>query len=333
MTKRSQGDSQQEMCKLPIRSGTENENMAKFSAGTMLLGIFAVLFGLLGAYVVRKELNKPQPVAEPTAAEPPAKVLVPMAGTDLQAGRKLTMGDIAVMRMSPQELRERGISGPFMNSTQQIIGRILKSDLAKGETFNLGLFYPQGTGPNVVDKLEPGYRAVTINVKGAAAVAGFASPGSMVDVIFRADADEDRDLPETTVTLIEGVRVLAFNEITYDAARYESQNLKEQREASVTLSVQPHHATALRVVEGRGALSLALRSPEEAVALVRNHPQTLDELLNRRSNKHRMEVYRGRSMERVEFRGYDRISPTSVAPVQQQAPVTVAADTHGPHQE
>lgn len=275
--------------------------MAKFSAGTLLLGLIAVMFGLLGAYVIRKELHKPQVEAAPTEV---ATYLVPRASTDLQSGREITLSDIAVSRMTLRQMADAGITGEFMSSTRQIIGRVIRTDIPKGDTFDTDLFYPEGTGPNVAEKLESGFRAVTVTVEGAAAVAGFASPGSMVDVLFRADRDEDNDLPETTVMLIEGVEVLALNNETFTGAR--SGEERRSNQASVTLAVTPDHAAALRVVEGRGSLSLALRNPNDELVLGGPQPRTLNDLLERPDTRHRMEVYRGRALSRVEFRDSQR---------------------------
>lgn len=283
--------------------------MARFSAGTLLLGIIAVMFGLLSAYIVRKELHKPQPVVQAETAPAPQSFVVPRASTDLEEGRQLTLGDISIYRMTVDHLREEGIANAFMNSTEQIIGRVLRAKLAKGETFDTDLFYPEGTGPSVAEKLETGERAVTVTIEGPAAVAGFASPGSMVDVLFRAEEDEDKELPQTTITLLEGVRVLAFNNQTFQATARNTQPARNDT-ALVTLAVSPDEAAALRVVEGRGLLSLSLRNPGDVDVFAGTQPRTLDELLERPNNKYKMEIYRGRSLTQVEFKKGERLTPT-----------------------
>lgn len=275
--------------------------MSKLSPGTLLLGIMAVLFGLLGAYVVKQQMQ------QPVAAAPPEiqTVVVPRASTDLKAGRKVSLGDIAVYRMTPEQMRDAGIRGTFMGNTEQIIGRILRVDLARGDTFDTTQLYPEGVFPNPADRLRPGYRAVTVNVEGPAAVAGFATPGAWVDVLFRANEDTEDDLPEMTVTLVEGVEVLALEEQTFTGARPEEARRSGNREMSVTLAVRPEQATALRVVEGHGTLSLALRNPEDDGALTAELPRTMYEVLDRPYGKWRMEVYRGGTHSNVFFRQGD----------------------------
>lgn len=280
--------------------------MSKLSPGTLLLGIMAVLFGLLGAYVVRLQM-KPLAVAAEQEAQ---TVVVPRASTDLKAGRKLTLGDIAVYRLTPQQMQQAGIQGPFMNNTQQIIGRILRQDVAQGETFNTALFYPEGVVPNPAERLKPGYRAVTINVEAHGAVAGFATPGAWVDVLFRADEKDDADLPEMTVALVEGVEVLALEEQTFTGAKADQASRDRKQELAVTLAVRPEQAAALRVVDGHGKLSLALRNPEDNLPLTLEIPRTMHEVLDRPYTKWRMEVYRGGSISSVDFRRNQRRQPT-----------------------
>ena len=280
--------------------------MSKLSPGTLLLGIMAVLFGLLGAYVVRLQM-RPTAVA---AQQEVQTVVVPRASTDLKAGRKLTLSDIAVYRMTPQEMQQAGIQGTFMNNTQQIIGRILREDVARGDTFDTLQFYPEGVVPNPAERLKPGYRAVTVNIEAPAAVGGFATPGAWVDVLFRAEEKEDADLPEMTVTLVESVEVLALEEQTFTGATADQNDRSNKQEMAVTLAVRPEQAAALQVVAGHGQLSLALRNPGDDTPLTLELPRTMHEVLDRPYTKWRMEVYRGGAISSVDFRRNQRRQPT-----------------------
>ena len=296
--------------------------MARFSAASLLLGILAVLFGLLGAYVVRKQLQPP-PVAQRSAAPPPVEtVVVPVASAELPVGRKLSLGDIAILRLSRTELREKGYDKPYMNNTQQIIGRVLKNPLKRGETFEPGSFYAEGTGPSIADKLKPGFRAMTVAVEVDSAVAGFATPGTFVDVLFRAEAERANDHPETTVSLIQGVEVLALNtEMTAGTQVAFKKNARRDA-ASVTLAVTPSQASALRVVAGRGQLSLAVRSASDTEQFTSAGPRTLDDLLERPVRKQRIEVFRGRHVSQVDFRREGRKATNDLAGA--AAPATAA---------
>ncbi|QDU76561.1 hypothetical protein Pan97_36130 [Bremerella volcania] len=270
----------------------------RVSPGTLLLGVVAVMFGLLGAYIVQKNMQKPQPVA---AADAPQLYTVPRASMDLTAGRVITMGDIVIHKLTAQQFRDEGLPASYMPRTSDIIGRTLRVDLPKGSSFDTPVFYPEGTGPSIVERLDPGMRAVTIKVAADEAVDMFATPGTWVDVLFRSEEDDKEDLPEMTVSLLEGVKVLAVNSTTT-----EMRNIRGQREArqqtSVTLSVTPDQAVALRVVENRGTMALALRHPDDVDANAQFAGMTMDQLLNRPVARERIEVYRGHSISQVEFR-------------------------------
>lgn len=275
------------------------------SAGTLLLGVFAVLFGLLGVYVVRKELHKPTAKAEAAKAAKPQTFVVPMASSDLEAGRKVTLGDIVLQKLTAAQMKAQHIDNNYMPSPKQIIGRVLREGLKEGSTFDTPDFYPEGTGPSVTPKLKPGYRAVTVTVENDAAVAGFAFPGAIVDVVFRANAGgpQEDNAPETTIVLIEAAEVLAVNQETATGSRPDKTDPGgPTKKAAVTLAVTLRQAADLRVVDGRGTMSIALRNSDDLeLEPERLAPRTLSELLDRPTQKHKMEIYRGGRLSRVEF--------------------------------
>lgn len=286
----------------------------RVSPGTLLLGVVAVMFGLLGAYIVRENQAPPEVVEAPPEA--PRAIVVPQASIDLEPGREITMGDIILTRMTPAQIREAGLPSQFMSRTSDIIGRVVRQSVAKGEVFDSHLFYPQGTGPSLVDKLEPGNRAVTVKVDMNNSVEGFATPGTWVDVLFRSIENKDEAFPEMTVTLLEGVKVLAMNRSTSESTPLRNGDRQVNRDvATVTLSVTPQQAMALRVVEDRGTLALVLRHPDDIVPGDRFAGLTMDQLLERPNNKHRIEVFRGHAISQVEFRSKDRsdIDPEALA--------------------
>ena len=282
------------------RGGTQ---VARISPGTMTAAIFAILIGLGGAYAVRQYLHKPVPVVEQKAE---ANVVVPVAARDLVAGQTLTVNDIVVHRFSQSEFRKSEYAKKtYMSNTEQIAGRTLRVDVKTGGLFDPAILYPDGMGPGVADQLRPGFRAVSVPINDIGSVAGFARPGSVVDVLFRS---ESRDgYPETTMTLLERVEVLAINHAVIPGARGD-QAVQNNVPAKVTLAVTPAQAKALKVVEGRGEMSLALRNPEEAedelISLNMKRTSTrvtLDQLLGPPRRNSKMEIYRGGVKEVLNF--------------------------------
>ena len=250
--------------------------MARISPGTMTAAIFAILIGLGGAYTVRQYINRP--AEEVVEEEPPARqfVYIPSSLNDLTRGRKLSMNDIAIQKFTPEEVRKSRFAGvAFLSNPEQIVGQVLKVDIKRGEAFLPNSFFPAGSTPGVAELLRSGYRAVTIPVHNVGAVAGFARPGSYVDILFRSVKNDHH--PEMTMTLLEKVEVLAVGDVAVAG-----QNVKDSPSALVTLAVVPEQATALKVVEGRGELTLTLRMPgddAEFASLSNQKKMTLGQIL------------------------------------------------------
>ena len=234
--------------------------MRRLSAGTLLLGIVAILFGLMGAYLVRKELLANKAAPEAKKAEAAAKpVVLPIASDALPVGRKITLGDIAILQLKPNELAKMKINKSYMVNTQQIIGRVLRKEIKRGDVFSPDAFYPEGMGPSVAEKLKPGYRAVTISVEMDAGQQVSRSLDRSWMSCSAAMQTRKRTPQEMTIPLIEGAEVLALNNETFQGARGNA-NTQNSGKNSVTLAVRPEQAAALRVVAGRGDLALAIRA-------------------------------------------------------------------------
>jgi len=273
--------------------------VSRITPGTVIVGIFAVLFGLVGAYGVRKYLQDQKPAPPPPPAGPRATI-VPLASMDLEPGRVVVLHDIGLYSMTDAQMAERRKEGKlpaaFMSNTEQIMGQMLRVPLKKGDAFTPDVFYPEGKGPTIAERLDPGLRAVTISVDGTGALGGYDGPGSIVDVLFRSKADQAAGVPEATVTLLEGVQVLAMEQAN---SRQPPGSSLENR---VTLAVTAAQANALKIAEGRGAFSLALRNPDDIELAASNVPQTLDGLLNLPGRReHVTQIFRGGTAQVVSF--------------------------------
>jgi Flp pilus assembly protein CpaB len=244
----------------------------------MTVAIFAILVGLGGAFVVRQHLH--QPGVPPLPELQPSNVVVPVALTDLEPGRELTLNDVAMRSFTPEQFAKTEFAKlAYMRQSTQIVGRTLKTSLKQGQAFMPEDLYPEGMGPDLAERLQAGYRAVTVPIENIGAVLGFARAGSFVDVLFRVDAVEER--PEVTMTLLERVEVLAIDSYTNPG-----QQVQLEQDGSVTLAVTPHQAKMLKVVEGRGALTLTLRNPEDQFEFVPFDLGMADDSLSQAEPRH-----------------------------------------------
>lgn len=277
--------------------------MARISPGTMTAAIFAILVGLAGAYAVRQYLKEAPAVEQ--VAETPKTYYVPTAATDLIAGRQLTINDIAMFSMTWDELQNSPYAGqPFMNDTRQISGRVIRGDMKKGTAFLTTDLYPDGMGPGVAELLRPGQRAVTVGIENVGAVEGYARPGTLVDVLFRSAPDPNR--PEITITLLEAVNVLAVGRMSVPGHDVGGVGVQAIQKPTVTLGVTPEQAKALKVVEGRGELTLALRASDDTGQVIsvghQSQKMTLHQLLGLPDRITKtLELYKGGQKEIITF--------------------------------
>lgn len=300
----------------------------KVNSGTILLAFFAVVAGLIGVHFYR-EANRPKPVAAPAAVvkTAPRTMVVPMVSRTLKPGQTVTKDDVALVKLTREQMNDNGLTKKaFMSQPDQIIGKTVKRELRRGNTFDTRDFYPVGQGPGIVGRVKPGQRAITIGMLPTNALLGFAGAGQKVDVLFHygQQGDDSNNSPLTsaadrrsrnsrryanipielqaaTSTLIQGAEILAFNQQTIPIE--ETKGLPMDRRVLVTLSVYPREAELLRMASGHGELSLTLRSPGDKENVPTVTPRTLDEIIDVRSNRQTMEIYRGNRVSRLEFQG------------------------------
>jgi len=279
----------------------------------MTAAIFAILLGLGAAYTVRQFLHK-QPTAAILAEDPvkPKQMSIPIASRDLIPGQTLALDDIAILKIAPEAIDTKFASisngKQRITATQYIMGRVLKSPIKAGQPFHTIDLFPNGMGPGISDVLEPGNRAVTVALHKIGNVAGFSRPGTIVDVLFRSNPTDG--IPETTITLLEKVRVLAVGEISVPGHKGHSNSSKAgSGDYSVTLEVSPEQGKVLKVVEGHGVISMALRNPNENTEVVSagrsSDSLTLSNILGFLPSQRvsSMDIYRAGSLNTVHFKG------------------------------
>lgn len=307
--------------------------MERVSSGAILLAFIAILCGLLGVYSLRQVLQRKETAPPP----PPQLVTVPMASRDLEGGHTITLGDVALVKMTRPQMKTRGVTGMFMADPNQIIGRTLIEPITRKSTFDTGDFYPDGAGPGIAQRLGPGQRAVTVSIVGGNALIGFAGAGEIVDVLFKAGdwlgGDSHRNLNggalaiaarnqrrhhqrqyggqeyhARAITLMQGVKVLALENNTLATGSHKP--VEKEVAVAVTLAVTPDQAEVLRLVEGNGEISLALRNPEDTSTFETIDSRTLEDVLGIRNvGPRELEVYRGTRVDFMVFDQNGQLSP------------------------
>lgn len=109
--------------------------------------------------------------------------------------------------------------------------------------------------------IKEGERAMTVRVDETSTIAGLIQPGDHIDILgtFKRTADS-RSEPETTITLLQNVVVLAIGQVT--SAR---SGMRKDRSSSgmLTILVTPEEASLLIHAQRVGKLYNVLRNPED----------------------------------------------------------------------
>lgn len=281
--------------------------MRRLSPGTLLVLVFAILLGLLGAYAVKKYLTR-EPA--PVVAETPKEMVyrMPVAVHDLPAGRVVAEEDVMTLSLTAKDIIKAKYPTTWMDQVKQIAGRTLRQPQKRGQPFEAASFYPKGMGPSLADNLEPGERAVTIPLGKDAVDVAMLTPGAVVDVLFRSDPKGS--VPDATVTLLSRVKVLAIGTKTLVGSI--PAETKAEAPSTITLAVDQTQARALKVVEGRGSLMIVQRSAKDNQLADKGGPTTLPGLLGLKEPEKPFatEIYRAGRLATMVFQDDRRQSMT-----------------------
>lgn len=205
----------------------------------------AVVFGLLAAVSVSRYLSDAQASGHNMNNVVVAKVDIPL-------GTKIAAEQLSTVQFPSSAIPE----GAFTDA-QKVVGRVAVVGVAARETVTDFKLAPEGSQGGISAVIPAGYRAMTVKVDDVIGVAGFLTPGTMVDVLTVIDPPGNAisNNPISKIVL-QNVKVLASG-----------QNLdkpKDEREAdavkAVTLQVTPDQAEKLALASTEGKLRLMLRN-------------------------------------------------------------------------
>lgn len=178
------------------------------------------------------------------AAENTAPVVV--ASRDLDLGTPLTPAMVQVVPWPSGAIP----TGSF-KELKQLEGRVARSPVFKGEPILEAKLAPQGTKGGLNSIIPGGKRAISVRVNEVVGVAGFALPGSYVDIMVNT-----KDSKDSAVSKIVLKRILVLA-VAQEANRDET---KPKVVNAVTLEVTPDEAEKIDLARSIGTLSLVLRN-------------------------------------------------------------------------
>ncbi|NLY52487.1 MAG: Flp pilus assembly protein CpaB [Firmicutes bacterium] len=193
------------------------------------------------------------------------EVGVVVASTDIPSGTPVTANMLRLAQVAETALHPDAAAAP-----NEVIGRITKAPIVRGEQILHSRLLPAGVRPSLSFVIPSGKRAVSVAVNEVVGVAGFIKPGDRVDVLATMDSADGKSA--VTSTVLQNVEVLAI------AQDMEERVDKEPKvTTTVTLAVSLAEAQKITLAEETGVLRLALR-PENAADREWVNPTTSTQL-------------------------------------------------------
>lgn len=148
-------------------------------------------------------------------------------------------------------------AGSF-SDLKKLEGRVVRSPMYKGEPVLEPKLAPEGTKGGLTSIIPAGKRAISVKVNEVVGVAGFALPGSYVDIMVNTmdnkDSKNNREKEAVSIIVLKRILVLA---VAQEANRDET---KPKVVSAVTLEVTPEEAEKIDLARSIGSLSLVLRN-------------------------------------------------------------------------
>ncbi|MBL8545853.1 MAG: Flp pilus assembly protein CpaB [Hyphomonadaceae bacterium] len=225
-----------------------------------LIVLVVAAIAAVGALLLIRGLGSRQ--AEQTSAESEqiAGQQVLVAARDIPQGAALAPSDLAVALFPTSS-----VSGSFIRLDQQpsaqadFVGGVTRRPFVQGEPIvAASVVQPDGRG-FLAAQLQPGFRAVAVEIEKTTAVGGFIQPNDHVDVIVTARLNNREGGGEQVNSdiILRDIRVLALGETT---TTQDSGNAPAIVEAGVAvLEMSAEDARILALGDEMGTISLALR--------------------------------------------------------------------------
>ena len=225
----------------------------------LLIGlVVALVVAFLLSSFVYKQFQKAS-VVKPTDTQPLVVAAVP-----LQLGTRLDATNLKVIQWPTSQ----PVTGMF-SRVEDCVNRAVITPLAANEPVLEGKLAPKESGAGLSATIPEGLRGVSVAVNEVVGVAGFVTPGTMVDVLVtgRALGGGAAGQGDITRTILENIRVLAAGQKVQ-----QDREGKPQTVAVITLLVTPDEASQLVMGSTDGKIQLALRN---TVDTKKNEPKAI----------------------------------------------------------
>ncbi len=211
---------------------------------TLLVVGIAVVLAALAAFGVLRVLQN-RPVVQVQVAE--RHIVV--AALEIPAGTMLTPDMVRLQAWPAESL----VPGAF-TTPEEVVNRGATSDILPNEPITEAKLATTGSGAGMQTIIPVGMRAVAVRVNDVIGVAGFAGPGTHVDVVVTANPGREY----ISRVIVSNVEVLSAGT---QLDRTQTREGNATPASVVTLLVTPPDAERLALAQNQGQIALALRNP------------------------------------------------------------------------
>ena len=172
------------------------------------------------------------------------------AAKDLPIGKRIEKADLKLVTLDRKDLPK----GAFLKA-EELLDRAVSVQISASEPILATKVVARGSGEGITALIEPGTRAISVQVNEISGVSGFVQPGTRVDVLFtRVFTNGDA----ATTTILQNIKVIAYGRQFDPAVRVDPRDTS--RPTVATLLVTQDQAEKLVLAMQRGKIQLVLRN-------------------------------------------------------------------------
>lgn len=256
-----------------------------------LIVLVVAAIAAVGALLLIRGLGSRQAEQTSAEAEQIAGEQVLVAARDIPQGAALAPSDLAVA-LFPQS----SVSPSFVRLTQQpsaqadMVGGVTRRAFVQGEPITASSVVQPDNHGFLAAQLEPGYRAVAVEIEAITAAGGYIQPNDRVDVIVTSRASNREAGGETVNSdiVLRDIRVMALGADTETQTSGEAPEVVEATVAVLEMTAED--ARVLALADELGTISLALRGVQaETVGMTR--PENSGRQIGQQSGGVRVHAY------------------------------------------
>ncbi len=224
------------------------------STRNLVYMLAAILIAAYTAFFIRNRVAAPE---QQQAEAPATRILV--AKRDIPPGSFVNAGQDMDWAAWPAEAMQEAYIREGVEPITTFQGAVARRAIKTGEPVAANAIIKSGAGGFLSAVLEPGKRAISIEVNATSGNAGFIFPGDKVDLIVthrvkQTDATGAEEQAVISETFAENVRVVAVDQ------QLDNPENKAILAKTVTLEVSPKEAEKIQIAIDLGKVSVALRS-------------------------------------------------------------------------